>query len=154
MCRDRQQDRTAHLVLEIDGSVEVGDLGVDGLTDNLALAGMYELAHFCTAISTTAQDRTGQLERDRPSTVSGGPVDCWKPVRPPVGGQRWSAMAVGGAIPKPPPPPPRLLKPPRPPLSPPRPRNDPLPLIMNWCIGGCVDWGGAGGVGCGGGTGK
>lgn len=91
-----QQDGTAHLVLEVDGSVEVGNLGVDGLADNLALAGVYKLAHFCTAISTTGQDRTGQLERDTPSTVSGGPVDCWKPVRPPIGGQRWSAMAVGG----------------------------------------------------------
>lgn len=93
MCGNRQQDRTAHLVLEVNGSVEIGYFGVDGLADNLALAGVYELAHFCTAISTTAQDRTGQLEKDRPSTVSGGPVDCWKPVRPPVGG---SALVCNG----------------------------------------------------------
>lgn len=70
---------------------------------------------------------------------------------------QWLILLVGGGgIPKPPPP--RLLKPPpRPPLSPPRPRNDPLPLIVDWCVGkwgvdGC-GWGIGGVLGAGGKTG-
>jgi hypothetical protein len=35
-----------YLVLEVDGRVEVGDLGVDGLAENLALDVVDELAHF------------------------------------------------------------------------------------------------------------
>ncbi|KAI6747579.1 hypothetical protein HG530_015812 [Fusarium avenaceum] len=36
----------SRLVLEEDLGVEVGDLGVNGLADHLALAGVNELAHF------------------------------------------------------------------------------------------------------------
>lgn len=39
--------RRTHLVLEVDGRIEVGDLGIDGLANYFALAGVQELAHFC-----------------------------------------------------------------------------------------------------------
>lgn len=38
----------AHLVLEVDGCIEVGDLCVHGFADNFSFAGMHESAHFCT----------------------------------------------------------------------------------------------------------
>ncbi len=40
-----QRGKRAYLVLEVDGCVEVGDLGVGGLDNHLALAGVDELAH-------------------------------------------------------------------------------------------------------------
>lgn len=39
------------LVLEVDGGVEVGNLGVDRFTDELAFRRVHEASHLCSFIS-------------------------------------------------------------------------------------------------------
>lgn len=40
-----------NLVLEVDRSIEIGDLGVDRFADHLALAGVHETTHFYTHLA-------------------------------------------------------------------------------------------------------
>lgn len=69
------------LVLEEDGGVEVGDLGVDGGADHLALGSVHESAHLCKAgvLATFSNRWSFQCSLVRrhcrriPSTVAGGP---------------------------------------------------------------------------------
>ena len=72
------------LVLEEDRGVEVGDLGVDGFADHLALGSVHEGAHLCKAeslvdssfsLSLLAELQCSNRDfcRRIPRTVAGGP---------------------------------------------------------------------------------
>lgn len=138
----------AHLVFEVDGGVEVGDLGVDGFADKFSFGSVQEFAHFCPRISPEARLTLFSLTKD---LIRGSiallleTTSTWSLCQYVVAflsRQNWVCAKSPGdlqhsrfSLPPPRPPNPNDPLPLSPPRNPPRPRESPRNAILNRLVG-------------------